>query len=56
MSELHFPINGTYTAKNGVQYDYTVYKDLSVRQWPKDTEDNVCKKHIEKKYGIDVRL
>lgn len=34
MSELHFP----------------VYKDLSVRQWPKDAED------IEKKYGIDVRL
>lgn len=36
MSELHFPINGTYT----------VYKDLSVRQWPKDAEDNECKKHM----------
>lgn len=36
MSELYFP----------------VYKDLSVRQWPKDAEDNECKKA----YGIDVRL
>ena len=30
MSELHFP----------------VYKDLSVRQLPKDAEDNECKKHM----------
>lgn len=55
MADLHFPINGIYMGKNGTQYSYTVYKDMSVKQWPK-SDDDECTKHIEKKYGIDVRL